>query len=178
MNISISVVIPCYNCSETIGQCVESVVNQKQKVKEIILINDGSSDSTLEVLHKIKSSYQDILIDFVIIDQVNQGPSVARNKGLAVAKGNWIAFLDSDDMWIEDKLDIQLAIIKSYPNALILGGPSGNWQAKKKKLSVVRFSQLCFKNFFVTPSTMVKKDVIRELRFNENQKYSEDYRFF
>ncbi|MCM1010794.1 MAG: glycosyltransferase [Fusobacterium sp.] len=92
----ISVVIPVYNVEKYLSRCLESVVNQTFKDLEIICIDDGSSDKSLEILR----SYAEKDSRFVIVVQKNSGPSVARNKGIDIAKGKYISFIDADD-WID-----------------------------------------------------------------------------
>ena len=93
----ISVIIPVYNAEKYLEKCLNSVIKQTLKDIEIICINDGSTDGSLNILQK----YSEKDKRFIIIDQKNSGQSVARNKGLSVAKGEFIGFVDSDD-WIDD----------------------------------------------------------------------------
>ncbi|TDS58131.1 glycosyltransferase family 2 protein [Myroides indicus] len=180
MKIKVSVIIPCYNCAETIHQCVESAVNQTYSVHEIILVNDGSTDNTLEKLDEIHEKYKEAHLLIKIISQTNQGPSAARNRGIEESTGDWIAFLDSDDYWFEDKTEIQLRGLQTYPDSVLIGGKKGLRKKEiiLKKVSVVNFLKLCFKNFFLTSSTMVNARVAKNYKFNIHQKHSEDYRFF
>ena len=92
----VSVIIPAYNAEKYIEQCVNSVIKQTYKQLEIIIVNDGSKDSTLEVLEKLKSKDARI----VVLNQKNKGLPAARNAGLKSCKGDYVFFLDSDD-WIE-----------------------------------------------------------------------------
>ena len=92
----ISVIIPCYNVEKYLRQCLDSVINQTLKEIEIICINDGSTDSTLQILEEYAGHDNRIRI----ISQENQGQSVARNKGLDIAFGEFIAFIDSDDSFL------------------------------------------------------------------------------
>ena len=92
----LSIIIPAYNTEEYIGQCIESVLNIKEIENEIIIINDGSTDKTFEILKKYESKNSNIKL----ITQNNQGASVARNRGIKESTGDYIYFLDSDD-WIE-----------------------------------------------------------------------------
>ena len=94
--IKVSVIVPVYNVEKYLRECLESLVNQTLKEIEIICINDGSEDSSLEILNEYASKDS----RFVIINQENCGQSVARNKGLDVAKGEYIGFVDSDD-WVD-----------------------------------------------------------------------------
>lgn len=92
----LSIIIPAYNTEEYIGQCIESVLNIKEIENEIIIINDGSTDKTFEIVKKYESKNSNIKL----ITQNNQGASVARNRGIKESTGDYIYFLDSDD-WIE-----------------------------------------------------------------------------
>lgn len=92
----VSVIIPAYNVEKYIKQCVNSVINQTYKHLEIIIINDGSKDRTLEIAKELRSSDGRISV----IDQENKGLPAARNTGLKICKGDYIFFLDSDD-WLE-----------------------------------------------------------------------------
>lgn len=95
-----SVVVPCYRCAGTITLTVESVLGQSFDDFEIILVNDGSPDNTLEVLHQLEK--RDARIK--VFSQDNGGVSSARNLGIREARGEVIAFLDSDDVWVPKKL--------------------------------------------------------------------------
>ena len=92
----VSIIIPAYNAEKYIEQCVKSVINQTYKHLEIIIVNDGSKDNTLDILEKLKSTDERI----VLINQMNKGLPAARNTGLKKCSGDFIFFLDSDD-WIE-----------------------------------------------------------------------------
>ncbi|MWP62865.1 glycosyltransferase family 2 protein [Gilliamella sp. Pas-s25] len=93
-NTSVSVIIPCYNVRDYITDCLDSLINQYCLPKEIICIDDGSTDDTLLILQKYASKW-----DYIkIIEQTNQGVSTARNQGFEIAKGDYILFIDSDDI--------------------------------------------------------------------------------
>jgi len=98
-NIKISIVVPAYNVEDFIGQCLDSCTHQDIPCSdyEIIVVNDGSTDRTLSVVRKYASKYSQVRI----VDQINQGLSVARNVGLQEARGEYVWFVDSDD-WIEN----------------------------------------------------------------------------
>ncbi len=109
----ISVIIPAYNAEHTIWETVESVWQQTFLDYEIIIIDDGSRDQTLEVLNKI--AVQDKRVK--VFSYENAGACVARNLGISHATGEFIAFLDSDDLWTRDKLELQLAALQKHPEA-------------------------------------------------------------
>ncbi|MBV9388001.1 MAG: glycosyltransferase [Chroococcidiopsidaceae cyanobacterium CP_BM_ER_R8_30] len=108
---TISVIIPAYNAERTILETIESVLQQTFSDFELIVINDGSIDRTLELVGTVK--------DFrvKVLSYPNGGVSVARNRGIAHAKGNFIAFLDADDLWTTDKLELQLSALQLHPDA-------------------------------------------------------------
>jgi glycosyltransferase involved in cell wall biosynthesis len=105
---SVSVIIPAHNASEYIGRAIESVLAQTRKPDEIIVIDDGSVDNTAEVTKKYKS--------IRYIHQENAGPSIARNIGIEAATSEWIAFLDADDEWIPEKLELQTELLRRNTN--------------------------------------------------------------
>lgn len=107
-NINISVVIPVYNRASTIVACIESVVAQSYPVKEIIVIDDCSTDNTIEQLE----IYKEKLI--ILKTNTQSGAQVARNIGVKAANSDWIAFLDSDDKWLPDKLNIQVEELEKH----------------------------------------------------------------
>lgn len=107
--ISISVVIPTYNRKESVCGAIDSVLAQSYPPAEIVVVNDGSTDGTVEYLQdryggKIR-----------LVSQANQGASTARNYGVRVATSKWVAFLDSDDLWHPDKLRFQAELVKLHP---------------------------------------------------------------
>ncbi len=114
----ISIVIPCHNCVQTIDRAVNSVLSQTHKEWELILVNNNSVDHTWEKLNEIKKQHPEKAI--TILNEDKKGAPTARNKGLYVAKGEWIQFLDSDDELLPEKIEKQ---IKLYGDSdLIIGG--------------------------------------------------------
>lgn len=105
----ISVVIPAYNSEKRIGRAIESVLKQTRQADEIIVVDDGSTDKTAQVVR----SYGDKVC---LIQQENAGVSAARNAGINAAVGGWIAFLDSDDEWFETYLQKQAALLRRNPD--------------------------------------------------------------
>lgn len=109
----VSVVMPCYNSAAFIEQSVRSVLNQSFHDFELIVVNDGSSDSSLEILQSIKDPR------LVVISQPNSGVMATRNHGLMVARGEYVAFLDADDKWREDFIERMLAALLARPDAAL-----------------------------------------------------------
>lgn len=109
----VAVIIPTYNRATCVTRAIDSVLAQTVTCDEIIVVDDGSTDNTDEVL----ASYGNKI---TVIKQDNQGVSAARNTGIKAAHGEWIAFLDSDDTWRERKIELQLAAIDMYPEAVLI----------------------------------------------------------
>lgn len=102
--LDLSIIIPVYNCSAFIGYCLDSIFRQKTKYSfEVICVNDGSKDNSLQILYQYKEKYNDKLI---VIDQENGGASKARNTGIDKARGEFLAFIDSDDFVFDGYIDI------------------------------------------------------------------------
>ncbi len=108
---TISIIIPAYNAATTILETIASVQQQTFSDFELIVINDGSTDRTLEVLQSIKDER------LQIFSYENGGVSTARNRGISQASGEFIAFLDADDLWTPDKLELQLAALQQHLEA-------------------------------------------------------------
>lgn len=130
---TISVIIPAYNAERTIASTIASVQKQIFTDLEIIVVNDGSTDRTLEVLQQISDPRMKVL------SYENSGVSVSRNRGIAQATGEYIAFLDSDDLWTPEKLELQLTALQQSPKA----GVAYSWtyfMFEDEKLSFVENS--------------------------------------
>jgi len=113
----ISVIVPAYNAEKTIVETISSVLRQSFGDLELIVINDGSTDKTLELINTISDAR------LQVFSFSNGGLSVARNRGIHLAKGEYLAFLDADDLWTHDKLSAQITALKQYPEA----GVSYSW---------------------------------------------------
>jgi glycosyltransferase involved in cell wall biosynthesis len=105
----ISVVIPCYNAAAYVGEAVRSVLTQTLPPHEVIVIDDGSTDASATVLAEFGSSV-------TLMRQANQGVAAAVNHGVSRARGEAIAFLDADDLWMPDKLERQVAVLTPEPS--------------------------------------------------------------
>lgn len=111
-NVQVSVIIPTYNRAPYVTMAIESVLAQSYQDYEIVVVDDGSTDGTRDVLVPYKDRIRYLYRD-------NKGVSAARNTGIQVAKGEWIAFLDSDDEWLPDKLEIQMQQAQNYPHVCL-----------------------------------------------------------
>ena len=108
--IKFSVILPLYNKEKEIANTLKSVLNQTYKADEIIVVDDGSTDNSKEVIKKFK--------DVKLIEQKNCGVSCARNRGIKEARNEYICFLDADDLWEEDFLEEIKRLIESFPQAI------------------------------------------------------------
>ena len=109
----ISVIIPVYNAEATIKETIDSVLNQTFTDLELLVINDGSKDSSLSIISNIKDSR------LKVFSYKNAGVAISRNRGIKKAGGKFIAFLDADDLWTSDKLEAQLKALQSNPKAAV-----------------------------------------------------------
>lgn len=181
----VSVIIPMYNSEKTIIKALDSVVNQTFKEKmEIIITNDGSTDDSLAIVKEYKAKLNKNNIEMIIIDKENGGVSSARNAGLRIAKGKYIALLDSDDEWKLEKIEKQIEILHAYPEIDFLGCERNNeitkifWK-KLQKLQKIKLSDLLIKMFPQTSTAIFKSIILRDVGYyDENQKYSEDGNFW
>ena len=124
----VSVIIPTFNCDRYIAQAIDSVFAQTYRDYEIVVINDGSTDNTRQVLqpylNKIQYIYQD-----------NQGVSAARNRGIEAATGELVAFLDADDLFLPDKLAAQVAVFDEFPE---LGIVHSGWRRVNQEGNAIK----------------------------------------
>ncbi len=104
-NTTISVIIPVYNAERYLAEAIESVLMQPVKPLEIIVVNDGSTDESEKVANTFKN-------DICYLLQENKGASAARNLGIKLAKGSLLAFLDADDLWVSNKLELQIKVLE------------------------------------------------------------------
>ncbi len=173
----ISVVIPTFNRIKILDRTLDSVINQTIKPYEIIVVDDGSNDQTG---NWIKNKFPEINYFY----QKNMGVSTARNTGIDMAKGDWIAFLDSDDEWNKDKLELQSKAIHnnkdiplSHTNEIwIKNGVRINQKRSHQKFGGQIFNQ-CLKKCIISPSTVIiRKDIFNEIGlFDTSLPVCEDY---
>lgn len=174
----VSVVMPAYNAERTISEAIISVLNQTFTDFELIIINDCSKDSTERIVKDLVQNDKRIIL---LQNKKNSGVSFSRNFGVSIAQGEWIAFLDSDDIWRTDKLEKQLDIIKKHTNAVLSytasafidseGNPSGYVMEAEEKTT---YSTLLRRNLVSCSSAMVKASVMKKIQM-PSDKMHEDY---
>lgn len=186
----IDVIIPVYNGEDFILDAINSVVNQSYKPNKIIIINDGSKDNTLLLINKYAETSK---IDIKIITKENNGLSSARNTGIKESNAYFIAFLDADDLWEENKLEEQLKIFESSDEFSNLGliycrysliDINGNKYNKKyivpldKKMRGYVFNEVLKANKILSSGSgvLIKRTVFDTVgNFDETLKFGEDW---
>lgn len=175
----ISVIVPTYNRAHIISRAIRSIFSQGYDYIEVIIVDDASSDNTEEV---VKAFQKDNIIYRRLSN--NSGASAARNEGINIAKGDFIAFLDSDDEWLSDMINRQLAIFKNNPTidasftAFIRHyGNNPEYIAPTKKNNNKKMLESLLRNNFITAQTlMLKRACINELGgFDESLSHREDW---
>ncbi len=184
--IEISIVIPAYNAANTICDVLDSVKNQTRTdyIREVIIVDDGSVDDTAAWVEAWKQENKDMPFEVILFSQPNGGVSKARNEGVRRSKGNYIAFLDSDDVWNETKIEMQCRIIEDYPQIRMLGtGWKDHNRYPGRKIRNKKGYQLyemtvrseLFKYWPNTSSILVlKSDFLQSGGFDESRRYGED----
>ena len=171
---NISVIIPTYNRAGLILKAIQSVQKQSSKIKEIIVIDDGSTDGTKDILKNENITY---------IYQENKGVSKARNRGILLAKYDWLAFLDSDDIWDEDKIKEHIFLHTNNNNILasftsekwVRNGKTIKLKAHQKKEEPSFLNSLALCKIGVSTFFCHKKIFNDIGLFDENLKVCEDY---
>jgi glycosyltransferase involved in cell wall biosynthesis len=171
----ISVVIPAYNAAPWIGRAIQSVVDQTFPVSEIIVVDDGSNDSTADVVATFNGKVK-------YVRQTNNGPSKARNTGMAASSGEWLAFLDADDWWMPNKLHVQYDALKQRPDAilvytsLLMVKDTGEVMIRQSAPANQLWPLLRYRNPIAPSSVLVKRSVMQQIGgFNEKHKVAEDW---
>ena len=172
--LSVSVIIPAYNAGLHIARAIESVLAQTREADEIVVVDDGSTDNTAAEVSRLGDRVR-------YIHQENAGVSAARNAGVRAARGNWIAFLDADDEWLPNKLQLQLEALEREPELVWISGNfihclcnenrSGPDQ-QPERIERLLNERDCFEDYFDsmlknvvtwTGTMVIKREVLRQL---------------
>ncbi|MDU5920536.1 MAG: glycosyltransferase family 2 protein [Clostridiales bacterium] len=182
MNYLISIIVPIYNVDKYLEECIESLKNQTYKNLEIILINDGSADNSEQICRE--EAKQDNRI--VFINKKNGGAASAKNKGLKVAKGDYITFVDSDDFIEPDMIEYMVNTIKKYNSDIIqcsfINLYKNTEKFKQDKIVEQRISSKDFLELFLTKwdsslfwNKLFKRDVIENVFFKEGRCIDDEF---
>lgn len=179
----ISVIIPLYNKKDYVLKTIKSVLNQTYPYFELIIVDDGSTDESLNVIKQISDDR------LIIIQQNNSGVSAARNKGVENATCDYVAFLDADDWWDITFLEKMVFLLKEYPDGVMY---AANYSIVKDGISINEFTNQesnvwtgyldylnCFYDKGVSPictsAVLLRKTMLQKVNgFDENLKYGED----
>lgn len=159
-NKTVSIIIPVYNSSEYLRETIQSAINQTYNNLEIILVDDYSDDNSVEIISDYIKQY-----DFIVLlkQYSNQGVAVARNKALDLAKGRYVAFLDSDDIWYPSKTIKQLSLLKdknasiSFTGLEIIDRNGINIKNKIKVKDKINYNFLLKNTMIATSSVIIDR---------------------
>jgi len=164
----VSVIVPTYNRARYTGEALDSILAQTFPDFEAVIVDDGSTDDTLDVIRPYLSDSR-----FKLIQQANQGTAAARNTAISHARGEWIAFLDCDDLWLPRKLALQAEVIRSYPRAALIFGNGIEFDEERdigpffRKREVfpdgADLRRVLTRNCFWTSSVMVRRRDVLEV---------------
>ena len=173
---TISIVLPTYNRAVQLEQAIKSVLAQTYQDWELLIIDDGSTDETPEIVKKFREA--DLRIRY--LNGFHQGVSAARNLGVQHSQGAFIAFLDDDDLWLPEKLDRQMSLFAAHPEWAFVYTQADLRYAdgkpgKPRTPLPVTFEALLGRNMIALPSVLIRKYIIVSLGgFNEAMDVSED----
>lgn len=173
---TVSVVIPTYNSGPLVTEAVKSVLEQTHSPDEVIVIDDGSSDDTAEQMARFDPPVR-------YVHQPNGGVAAARNRGIAEATGDLIAFLDADDVWHPRKLEFQIATLIAHPETALMGADLYVWPAPSHpdydhppRHVVVSMNELLVRNHFAASTVIVRSEILRSVGgFDLSHQGTEDY---
>ncbi|HIE08042.1 MAG TPA: glycosyltransferase family 2 protein [Desulfarculaceae bacterium] len=175
---SVSVIIPCYRAAATIGRALASVAAQSHKPREVIIVDDASDDKTKKVLRELSEKYDANWLKVYFLPE-NCGPAAARNYGWEQAGQPFVAFLDADDSWHQEKIALQFGFMKRYPEVVLSGHDCGRESilvrrvARLCQIRPCTLKQLLWHNCLRTPTVMIKRAAV--LHFPVDFRYGEDY---
>ncbi|HET9100636.1 MAG TPA: glycosyltransferase family A protein, partial [Acidobacteriaceae bacterium] len=161
----VSIIIPSFNCGRFLADAVRSAFVQTYPAVECLVIDDGSTDATRDVLANLKARYPQLRI----LSKTNGGPSSARNLGLKLCSGSMITFLDADDVLLPDKIERQVDFLQAHPNVGMVYGdyllaredlhPVALFSAEMPR-GLAPLDAFCYRNWFNPVVTLVRKAVV------------------
>lgn len=179
---SVSVVIPCYKCADTIVHSLRSVAEQTVRVGEVVLVEDGAGMAGVDLGRVAAEALpRDVAVRVIVLER-NRGPSIARNVGWNAAREEWVAFLDADDSWHPQKVELITRLLEHEADAVLAGHgivvtprSEPNVPQPRSLVRPVRLTlrEFAWKNWLGTATVLVRRSV--EARFPEDMRYCEDY---
>lgn len=168
--VTVSIILPLYNGEEFIGETLDSIAQQSFTASELIIVDDGSTDDSCNIIKRISSdSEYPILSNLQILSKKNGGVASARNFGVQAAKGKYLAFIDQDDLWLPQKLERQIAALESSKavwcySSYLRFYADGKEKTRKRGSSdrIETLRSLVFGKLFIPPSTVLIEKSICE----------------
>lgn len=182
--VPVSVIVPCFRCSDTIKRAIESIWSQTHLPREVMLVDDCSGDGTVDTLKAIQDQYGHDWVRVLELEN-NGGPGKARNHGWDKASLTYIAFLDADDTWHPNKIEVQYGWMALHDEVILTGHAFDVVTSKElqNNLGIGGFYELDFlpvskvelslSNRFITSTVMLRRDI--PFRFEEEKRRSEDF---
>lgn len=173
----VSVIMPSYNAEAFLSAAIASVVGQTESRWELIIIDDCSTDRSFRIAQQWRSRDERIT---ALRNEVNSGVARTRNRGIGMARGQYIAFLDSDDVWLPEKLERQIAKMREanaqicYCSYAIIGESGDPVRADYLVPTRARFRDILKENYMQCSAMVIRADIVKKIRFNPSY-YHEDY---
>lgn len=175
----ISIIVPVYNAEKFLDQTISTVLDQTYKNWELILVNDKSTDSSVEIINK----YIEMNKNIKLIQNVkNSGAAVSRNNGIEVASGKYIAFLDADDLWEKDKLEQQINVLKKnsevgmvFTGSSFIDEQNINYNFILKIPEKIKYKELLKQNVISCSSVLIKKEYAQRYKMPKGYIHEDFY---
>lgn len=173
----VSVIMPAYNAEPFIEEAILSVINQTVGDWELLVVDDCSSDGTVQVVKKLTEVDNRVIL---IINEKNMGCARSRNRGIELAQGQYIAFLDSDDIWLSQKLERQMAKLQEsglgicYCSYGIIGESGEKVKADYLVSETAEYKDILTENYIQCSAMLIRADIVKKFMFN-TEFYHEDY---
>ena len=172
-----TVVCAAYNAAAFIEEAVASALAQRVKPAKIIVVNDGSTDNTAEILQKRFAR------EVQLVNQNNEGAWAARNHGISLVQTDWIAFLDADDVWLPEKLERQIDYLASFPDCVLVSADAWYWDGSKRWRNPSQGPYACGnhlrrlfrQNFMIYSATIARTGVVKQFGGFRKYRNCEDY---
>jgi len=162
----ISVIMGIYNCEKTLKESIDSLLNQSYKSFEIILCDDGSKDTTLQIAKDYVKKYPQKIR--LIQNETNNGLAYSLNRCIDISKGEYIARMDADDVSYKNRLEKQISYLESHPECALVGSQvflfndNGIWGVRKAKSDPLK-KDFLFGSQFVHPTIIIKKTILNQI---------------
>jgi teichuronic acid biosynthesis glycosyltransferase TuaG len=180
-NQTVSVITPVYNCEKYIAETIESALSQTYQNIEIVLVDDCSTDKSSNIIEDYKNKYSDKIVYYK--QEKNMGAAVARNTALENAKGRYVAFLDSDDLWYPEKIEKQLELMKEkdiafcYTAYEMVDNQGALIKDKVEIIERAKYRHILKKTVISTPTVVLDRQLIGNLKI-PSRRTGQDYAYW